>query len=97
MVHTLIGEIGQVLRPPQYRYMGLCPIVKLRQINTDTIWICQLCVGRAYEYKIWSVVIIFAHRQYFRGLISLFLSEKSTLYPVVDAITGLTNSGLPGT
>ena len=38
------------------------PVIKRIENIADTIWSCPVYHGGAYEYKIWSVVIIFAHR-----------------------------------
>jgi hypothetical protein len=44
---------------------------------TDTIWLCQSCAGNPYEWWKRPTVIIFAHRQFFKGLIILVLLEAS--------------------
>ncbi len=46
--------------------METSPVIKLNEIIADTIWSSPRYHGRAYEYKIWPVVIIFAHQYYFR-------------------------------
>ena len=43
--------------------------------NTDTIWTSPQYHGGTYKGKIRSVVILFAHRLFFRSLISTVLLE----------------------
>ena len=42
--------------------MEIKPIIKFEVNLTDNIWLCQSIPGKAHEYTIQSVVIIFAHR-----------------------------------
>ncbi|MDA9761909.1 hypothetical protein N9C84_02445, partial [Desulfobacterales bacterium] len=53
-------------------------VIKFNEIIADTIWSSPTYHLGAYECKIRPVVIIIAHRQYLRGLISTVLLELST-------------------
>ena len=59
----------------KYRYMENIVHFGIYGNITDTIWSCPRYHGESYECKIWSVVIIIAHRKKLGGLITLFLLE----------------------
>ena len=45
---------------------------------TDTIWLCPAYHGSTYECKIWSVVIIIAHRYIFQVPdVLVYVGDKS--------------------
>ena len=72
-----ISCLNQLLA--DYRCIEIKPVIKLNGNIADTIWSSPRYHVSHYECKIWSVVIIIAHRWFFGALIFTALLEESTV------------------
>jgi len=60
----------------KHRYIENTKKIGFIAFIADTLWLSPPYHENAYHGKIWPVLIIIEHRQFFRGLISTVLLER---------------------